>query len=231
MHTENELSKVFGAYSTVRAILKEYRFKPGEHIQVNTLSEQLRFSVTPIREALAPLWIEQLVDCVPNRGFYVKPIDLVEQSLLIDAKTVISRHGISSAKGPATDIHVNEEGTLNDQIENVYSRISEMTLNAEFQRNIDNYNARSFIIRKIDCDLFQGDNVIFIHDINDEFLNGNRNSAIRIVTQQLQRISKNLPLLTKEAVSRVALKGANSRFGFHGYAYARKSEFLTNTRR
>ncbi|WP_448032741.1 GntR family transcriptional regulator [Bradyrhizobium liaoningense] len=53
-------------------------FRPGERVLEVNLSEQLRVSRTPIREALKALAGEGLLDYVPNRGYHVREYSIDE---------------------------------------------------------------------------------------------------------------------------------------------------------
>src|ERR1700760_4866049 len=52
----------------LRTMLVEGRIAPGAKLNERTLSEQLRVSRTPLREAIKLLAAEGLVDLLPNRG-------------------------------------------------------------------------------------------------------------------------------------------------------------------
>src|ERR1700712_133764 len=52
----------------LRTMLVEGRIVPGAKLNERTLSEQLRVSRTPLREAIKLLAAEGLVDLLPNRG-------------------------------------------------------------------------------------------------------------------------------------------------------------------
>ena len=54
--------------SKLRTMLVEGRIAPGAKLNERELSEQLRVSRTPLREAIKLLAAEGLVDLLPNRG-------------------------------------------------------------------------------------------------------------------------------------------------------------------
>src|SRR6185437_11146369 len=56
----------------LRSSILACEFKPGERIYEVNLSEQLKVSRTPIREALKALAGEGLLDYIPNRGYHVR---------------------------------------------------------------------------------------------------------------------------------------------------------------
>src|SRR5262245_29265543 len=55
-------------YSRLRAMLVEGRILPGAKLNERELSELMRVSRTPLREAIKLLAAEGLVDLLPNRG-------------------------------------------------------------------------------------------------------------------------------------------------------------------
>lgn len=58
--------------AALRGAILAGEFAPGERIYEQGLSERLKVSRTPIREALKSLAGEGLLDHVPNRGYYVR---------------------------------------------------------------------------------------------------------------------------------------------------------------
>jgi len=67
--------------ATLRAAILAGEFAPGERMYELELSERLKVSRTPVREALKSLAGEGLLDHVPNRGYYVRAYsvdDIVE---------------------------------------------------------------------------------------------------------------------------------------------------------
>ena len=58
--------------AVLRGAILAGEFAPGERIYEQGLSERLKVSRTPIREALKSLAGEGLLDHVPNRGYYVR---------------------------------------------------------------------------------------------------------------------------------------------------------------
>ena len=67
--------------ATLRAAILAGEFAPGERMYELELSERLKVSRTPVREALKSLAGEGLLDHVPNRGSYVRAYsvdDIVE---------------------------------------------------------------------------------------------------------------------------------------------------------
>lgn len=63
-------------YHTLRAEILCLRFKPGEELNLQLLTEQLQVSRSPVRDALMRLAGDNLVDIFPQRGTRVSLINL-----------------------------------------------------------------------------------------------------------------------------------------------------------
>ncbi|MBI9096280.1 MAG: GntR family transcriptional regulator [Sphaerochaeta sp.] len=63
-------------YQTLRSEILSLRFKPGEELNLQLLSEQLQVSRSPVRDALMKLSGDNLVDIYPQKGTRVSLIDL-----------------------------------------------------------------------------------------------------------------------------------------------------------
>ncbi len=64
------------AYDVLRDRIIRLKLYPGQPLSENEIAQTLRISRTPIREALARLSQEQLLEVLPQRGTYVSLIDL-----------------------------------------------------------------------------------------------------------------------------------------------------------
>lgn len=85
----------------VYAILKQhalqFRFRPGQHLAIVELSDQLRVSNTPIREALIRLHAEGLIAAVPARGFFAKELRQRDMVELHDFAWLLLRYSVRVA--------------------------------------------------------------------------------------------------------------------------------------
>ena len=64
------------AVDVIRDRILDLTLEPGKRIDDKLLMEQFGLSKTPIREALNRLATDGLIDLHPNRGAYVRPLDL-----------------------------------------------------------------------------------------------------------------------------------------------------------
>ena len=65
-----------GVYYSLRKNIITLNLKPGEPLNIKTISERLNVSRTPVRDALIKLAKEGLVDVIPQKGTSVSKIDL-----------------------------------------------------------------------------------------------------------------------------------------------------------
>ena len=77
----------------LRTMLVEGRIAPGAKLNERTLSEQLRVSRTPLREAIKLLAAEGLVDLLPNRGAVA--VKLTETDVLNTFEVLAELEGMS----------------------------------------------------------------------------------------------------------------------------------------
>jgi DNA-binding GntR family transcriptional regulator len=59
---------------TIREAIIEGHFQPGEHLKERELSEKMRVSTTPIKEAFRVLGQEGLIETIPRKGTFVSKV-------------------------------------------------------------------------------------------------------------------------------------------------------------
>ncbi|QUS36750.1 GntR family transcriptional regulator [Falsirhodobacter algicola] len=78
-------------YDTLRDEILDLVLQPGSPIEETQISERLKVSRTPIREALVRLAGEGLVATLPNRSTIVSHIDFLQMQSFFDAITLMYR--------------------------------------------------------------------------------------------------------------------------------------------
>lgn len=91
--------QVYRALKT-RALL--YRFRPGQHLAIVELSDQLKVSNTPVREALIRLHAEGHIAAVPARGFFARELRLRDMQEIHDLLQILLRHSLDVVVPPAS---------------------------------------------------------------------------------------------------------------------------------
>lgn len=83
-----------GAAAYLRSRIAEGTLAPGERISEGVVAEQLGISRSPIREALARLALEGLVDIVPYKGTFVKSLDAKRLKQLVELRLALEEFAV-----------------------------------------------------------------------------------------------------------------------------------------
>ena len=79
------------AYADLKNRIITLDLKPGERLDDYDLSRELKFSRTPIREAIFLLGAEGWVDIRSKAGFIVRPLDLADVSNLFETHIILAK--------------------------------------------------------------------------------------------------------------------------------------------
>src|SRR5690606_26925418 len=85
------------AYMEIRSAIVEGRLKPGDPMIETELTEQLGVSRTPLREALALLEHEGLIETIPYKGTFVAGIDRQTFEEILDLRMLLETRAIELA--------------------------------------------------------------------------------------------------------------------------------------
>jgi DNA-binding GntR family transcriptional regulator len=80
------------AYEMLRAGIMSRRFGDGEFLVPEDIGRELGISRTPVREALALLQAEGLVELRPRKGAFVRPITAQDITEVFDARLLLEMH-------------------------------------------------------------------------------------------------------------------------------------------
>lgn len=149
--------------TTIRDMIVQDKFKPGERIRERQLSKELSVSRTPLREALKILAGERLIDILPNRGAVVADPTPDEVRELLQVLGALEALGGRLAAECATDQEISEIRALHFEMLAAYSRkdrLSYFKLNQMIHKSIvaasrnavlieahDQFNARVYRVR------------------------------------------------------------------------------------
>lgn len=95
-------------YQQLKGLVTEEAIVPGAKLRHEYLSEVLKVSHTPIREALNRLVQEGYVKKVPRRGYYLREISIEEAEELYAFREMIELHTIEKAVKTNNDLLVGE---------------------------------------------------------------------------------------------------------------------------
>ena len=96
------------AAARLRTMLVEGRIAPGAKLNERELSEQLRVSRTPLREAIKMLATEGLVDLLPNRGAVAVKLDAADVQYTFEVLAMLEGMGGELAAQRITDAELAE---------------------------------------------------------------------------------------------------------------------------
>lgn len=86
-----ERSLMEQAYTELKRRIITLELKPGQRLDDYELSQELKFSRTPVREAIFLLGAEGWVDIRSKAGFIVRPLDLVDIAHFFEAHIVLAK--------------------------------------------------------------------------------------------------------------------------------------------
>ena len=87
------------AYGGLRQMLFHSDIVPGQKIAYRDLAEQMGMSSTPVLQALKFLEFQGLIVRKPNRGYYVKPLSLLEAREIYEFRQVVEISLLSHSIG------------------------------------------------------------------------------------------------------------------------------------
>jgi DNA-binding GntR family transcriptional regulator len=81
------------AYAFMKDAITSRTIQEGDFLIPEDIGRRLGISRTPVREAVALLQAENLVDLVPHKGAYVRPVSDREASEIFEARLLLELHG------------------------------------------------------------------------------------------------------------------------------------------
>lgn len=193
--------KVREAYTRIKLALLRYGVAPGTFLNITSVAEKMRISQTPVREALIWLLNEELIDFIPNRGYYAKRLSFCDlkaeyEMAYMIAKYSIEYGGISFAETAADDecgqphltVVVDDTGAdcVAGYLERLYRRVSMTSGNHKLVRATRQFNERTGYIRRFGLKMdpeFIGF-LSAMEGLEVCLSNGNRQEALSILEHQ-----------------------------------------------
>jgi DNA-binding GntR family transcriptional regulator len=106
-------TRSYGAYLEIKRRILDLRMPPGTDFTEGELVADLGLSKTPIREALARLRQENLVDAVARSGYRVMPVTLKDARELLVLRTLLEGEAAALAATHGSDVsHLRELESL-----------------------------------------------------------------------------------------------------------------------
>lgn len=92
------------AYTVIKRRIIELKLPPGASFTEGALAEQLGLSKTPVREALARLRQERLVDAAPRSGYFVTPVTMKHARDLFQLRALLEGEAAALAAERGADL-------------------------------------------------------------------------------------------------------------------------------
>ena len=124
-HQETGPSMAQSAYLAIREGIIHGAYPPGSRLRERDLSQELRMSRIPIREALRQLEVEGFVGTSPNRGAVVSQLTLKDVSELFDLRLSLE---VLAARQAAQAV---AEGRADDTLRRVVAQAHKATAAAD----------------------------------------------------------------------------------------------------
>ncbi|MYZ47386.1 GntR family transcriptional regulator [Propylenella binzhouense] len=80
------------AYEAIKHRIVTCRYRPGEYLNEQQISDELGFGRTPVHQAVNRLSLEGLVEIIPRKGVIVKPLSLDEILDVSDIRQINEIH-------------------------------------------------------------------------------------------------------------------------------------------
>lgn len=153
------------AYARLKADIFDFQFLPGDRFSENEVSERLKMSRTPVREALFRLQREGYVDVSPKSGWQVRPFDFEMFEQLYDVRSVLEAAAVeklcSIDETPLLkelaaiwfapeESRITDVPTLSMYDERFHEQLVEASGNAEMARIHHDITERIRVIRRLE---------------------------------------------------------------------------------
>lgn len=90
----NDAKSSAAIYSQLKTMVLNHAFSPSQQLQPWSLADAFKVSATPVREALIRLNAEGLVVVYPNKGFFMKPLNIAESRELYTLRSQLLKCSI-----------------------------------------------------------------------------------------------------------------------------------------
>jgi DNA-binding GntR family transcriptional regulator len=151
------------------------KIKPGERLNESSLSQQLRISRAPIREALQQLQEQGLVLNIPRRGMFVVSLGKDDVQKINSLRLVLESEALRLARTYITPQKVKKLGQLMKQIEDAKPAPTNesVRLDVEFHRTIWSSTGNEYLektLTSLTAPLFAHRMVTFVQTETQSFV-------------------------------------------------------------
>ena len=213
----DNLNIIKRVYNSLKSSVVSHHFVAGERLNIETLAENLRVSITPVRETLLRLVAEGLIINVPKMGFFMRTLseadihDLYEMNHILTAwsmsqlmkdkipglvlgmpELVALNKKLCLADDPSDEIIADSSGAI-------FEYCARRSGNLEIVERIKNMNDRLNYTRVCESRMEQTP-VIQLIEITKEGVNGNYNGLKKLFDDQFSRSVRLLPHVMRQRI-------------------------------
>lgn len=94
------------AYEEIKRRIINLHYRPGEYLNEARLSEELEIGRTPVHEAINRLALEGMIEVLPRKGLFIKPVSLDEVLDIAEVRMVNESWcaSLAAQRATATDL-------------------------------------------------------------------------------------------------------------------------------
>ena len=213
----DNLNIIKRVYSSLKASVISHCFVTGERLNIETLAEELRVSITPVRETLLRLVAEGLIVNVPKMGFFMRTLSEADIRDLYEMNHILTAWSMSQLikdkipgliLGMPELIAMNKKLSLDDDPTNeiiadssgaIFEYCARRSGNFEIVERIQNMNDRLNYVRVCESRMEQSP-VIQLIEITREGVDGNYSALKTLFDEQYDRSVLLLPHLMRQRI-------------------------------
>ncbi len=151
MTSDAEIPQGQLAYRRLLDDIRLGNLHPGARLRETELAERLGISRTPVREAIRQLETDGLVVHLPRQGATIRSLDHAEVVELYEMRSVLEGTAARLAARAASDIELQELGSLNAAMSNAPAGPAARELNRQFHRSLIDAARNRFLLKSVNA--------------------------------------------------------------------------------
>ena len=213
----DNLNIIKRVYKSLKSSVVSHHFVAGERLNIEAIAEDLRVSITPVRETLLRLVAEGLIINVPKMGFFMRTLseadirDLYEMNHILTAwsmSQLISEQVPGLALGMPEMFALNKKLSLADDPTDeviadssgaIFEYCARRSGNLEIVERVKNINDRLNHVRVCESRMEQSP-VIQLVEITREGIDGNYSELKKLFDDQYNRSVMLLPHVMRQRI-------------------------------
>lgn len=211
-------------HAAIHEMATTYELRPGEHVNELALAARLGVSRTPVREALNRLVSEGLLDFVPNKGFFARPLDIDAIRHLFEVRQGLETFGVrlacrraegaalaaleawwKSVRARRKALSLEETAALDREF---HERLMALSGNPELARLLRETNARIRFVRAVAMENPRFRTITFVEhlEILDAVNRRDEDRAAALMARHIEVTLEDIAHITKESIARVYMR-------------------------